>query len=54
MLRSLVGSEMCIRDRANTEDLQGDIMSPEDIRVAMHGFMEEYRTINKDLSLIHI
>lgn len=34
--------------KANTEDLQGDIMSPEDIRVAMHGFMEEYRTINKD------
>ena len=34
--------------KANTEDLQGDIMSPEDIRVAMHGFMEEFRTINKD------
>lgn len=34
--------------KANTEDLQGDIMSAEDIRVAMHGFMEEFRTINKD------
>lgn len=34
--------------KANTEDLQGDVMSPEDIRIAMHGFMEEFRTINKD------
>lgn len=34
--------------KANTEDLQGDIMSPDDIRVAMHEFMEEFRTINKN------
>jgi rubrerythrin len=33
---------------ANKPDLQGDIMSAEDIRTAMHGFMEEFRTINKD------
>ena len=33
---------------ANKPDLQGDIMSPDDIRKAMHEFMEEFRTINKD------
>ena len=33
---------------ANKPDLQGDIMSPEDIRKAMHEFMEEFRTINAD------
>lgn len=33
---------------ANVPDLQGDIMSPEDIKKAMHNFMENYRTINKD------
>lgn len=32
--------------KANTEDLQGDIMSPEDIRAAMHDYMAEYRSIN--------
>jgi len=33
---------------ANKPDLQGDIMHPDDIRKAMHEFMEEFRTINKD------
>ena len=33
---------------ANKPDLQGDVMSPDDIRKAMHEFMEEFRTINKD------
>jgi hypothetical protein len=35
---------------ANKPDLQGDIMSPDDIRKAMHEFMEEFRAINKDHS----
>jgi hypothetical protein len=34
--------------KANVPDLQGDIMSPEDIKVAMHEFMEAYREINVD------
>jgi hypothetical protein len=33
---------------ANKPDLQGDIMSADDIRKAMHDFMAEFRTINKD------
>lgn len=32
--------------KANTEDLQGDVMSADDIRVAMHDYMAEYRAIN--------
>jgi len=35
---------------ANKVDLQGDIMSPADIRKAMHQFMAESRKINKDHS----
>lgn len=35
---------------ANKADLQGDIMSPADIRKAMHQFMAESRKINKDHS----
>ncbi len=32
--------------KANTEDLQGDFMSPDDIREAMHDYMAQYRSIN--------
>ena len=31
---------------ANKPDLQGDVMSPGDIRKAMHDYMAEYRSIN--------
>lgn len=32
--------------KAGKEDLQGDIMSAEDIKTAMHDYMAQYRTIN--------
>jgi hypothetical protein len=32
--------------RADTEDLQGDVMSKEDIAKACHDYMEDYRAIN--------
>jgi rubrerythrin len=34
--------------KAGKEDLQGDIMSSEDIKIAMHDYMAQYRTINVD------